>query len=167
MSPETQLGTASGPSSSTHPATRQGCRAGEAEAPGAPPSPPALCRKGALLGAPGALYAQRPQESLATDVGVQWGGDGGPQDPAPRLFLAVCLSGCPIPRDCSTQDRGPHPGLTLAPRGSSQSPCCPGPDLGVSRPPPPPQGTCKGSLGTRAENHSFLCASFSSTGTRE
>nr|CAI9707038.1 unnamed protein product [Rangifer tarandus platyrhynchus] len=45
MSPETQLGTASGPSSSTHPATRQGCRA-EYRLLWSPPQLPASGRQG-------------------------------------------------------------------------------------------------------------------------
>ena len=107
VSPETQPGTPSGPSSSTCPGTRWGRRAGAVEAPGAPPSPSTLCRKGALLGALGALLRPASSGEPGHRCWGGVGGDGGPQDPAARLFPAVCLSGCPIPRAWSTQDRGP------------------------------------------------------------
>ena len=99
-----------GLSSSTHPATCQGCRVGEAEAPGAPPSPPALCRKGAL---PAALYAQRPQESLATDVGVQWGVMVAPRTLLPSCSWQFVSRGAPSPGTVPPKigpPPQPHPG---------------------------------------------------------
>lgn len=165
VSPETQPATPA-----AHPRPPTQAPAGDAERvrlkhPGLPQALPLSAGRAPCWGPWVLSYARHPRESLATDAGVGWGVMVAPRTLPPGYSWQFVSRGAPSPGPVPPKTGAPHPGLILAPRGNSQSPRCPGPDPGVSR--RPTQGTCKGSPGTRTENHSLLCAWFSSTGTRE
>lgn len=115
VSPETQPGTPSGPSLSTCPGTRPGRRACAAEALGAPPSPPPLCRKGALLRALGALLhpasSGKPGHRCSGGVG---GAMVAPRTLSPGCSRQFVSQGTPSP--------GPVPPKTGAPTPASPWP---------------------------------------------